>query len=273
MGIAAFLAILLLIAVGFFTLLERKFLAYLMLRKGPNKPSLLGIIVPFADALKLLTKLIVLPSQCSSGLIVFACLLGFLIPCSLWLFAQPPSSFLSFNYCLLSILCWISLSVHSVLSAGWGSNSKYRILGGIRSIAQCVSYEVCLSLILLCFCLFSGFVLFSPSGWVFFLVFLHLVLLLFVIVLAETNRSPFDFAEGESELVSGFNVEYSGSGFVILFLSEYLRILFMSYLVSSLSFSSSFFASVFGCLFFASSFVWARGSLPRFRYDQLMSVC
>merc|ERR1739838_884174 len=180
---------------------------------------------------------------------------------------------MSFNYCLLSLLCWISLSVYSVLSAGWGSNSKYSILGGIRSIAQCVSYEVCLSLVLLCFCLFSGFGLFSPSGWVFFLVFLHLVLLLFVIVLAETNRSPFDFAEGESELVSGFNVEYSGSGFVILFLSEYLRILFMSFLVSSLSFSSSFFSSVFGCLFFASSFVWARGSLPRFRYDQLMSIC
>merc|ERR1712212_142283 len=247
MGIAAFLAILLLIAVGFFTLLERKFLAYLMLREGPNKPSFLGIIVPFADALKLLTKLIVLPSQCSSGLIVFACLLGFLIPCSLWLFAQPPSSFLSFNYCLLSILCWISLSVHSVLSAGWGSNSKYRILGGIRSIAQCVSYEVCLSLILLCFCLFSGFVLFSPSGWVFFLVFLHLVLLLFVIVLAETNRSPFDFAEGESELVSGFNVEYSGSGFVLLFLAEYLSILFMSFLTGSLSVDSTFMtSSIFG---------------------------
>merc|ERR1712212_1155834 len=272
MGIAAFLAILLLIAVGFFTLLERKFLAYLILRKGPNKPALLGIIVPFADALKLLTKLPVIPSQSSSHLIVFACLLGFLIPCSLWLFAQPPSSFLIFNYCLLSLLCWISLSVYSVLSAGWGSNSKYRVLGGIRSIAQCVSYEVCLSLILLCFCLFSGFVLFSPSGWVFSLVFAHLVLLLFVIVLAETNRSPFDFAEGESELVSGFNVEYSGSGFVILFLSEYLRILFISHLVSSISLSSSFPCCLTGCLFFSFCFVWARGSLPRFRYDQLMSV-
>merc|ERR1712212_105444 len=244
MGLAI---LLLLIAVGFFTLLERKFLAYLMLRKGPSKPAIVGIFVPFADALKLLTKFIVLPSQSSSHLIVFACLLGFLIPCSLWLFAQPPSSFLSFNYCLLSLLCWISLSVYSVLSAGWGSNSKYRVLGGIRSIAQCVSYEVCLSLILLCFCLFSGFVLFSPSGWVFFLVFLHLALLLFVILLAETNRSPFDFAEGESELVSGFNVEYSGSGFVILFLSEYLRILFMSFLTGSLSVDSTFMtSSIFG---------------------------
>lgn len=102
---------------------------------------------------------------------------------------------------------------------------------------------------------------------------MHIVLLLFVIVLAETNRSPFDFAEGESELVSGYNVEFSGAGFVLLFLSEYLSILFMSILVSSVSFSSSYLVILLGCLLFSCSFIWARGSLPRFRYDQLMSVC
>lgn len=105
------------------------------------------------------------------------------------------------------------------------------------------------------------------------MVFVHLVLFLFLVVMAETNRSPFDFAEGESELVSGYNVEYSGPGFVVLFLSEYLSILFISFLTSSLSCSSSFFPTLLLTLTFSFGFVWVRGTLPRFRYDQLMSLC
>jgi len=186
---------------------------------------------------------------------VFSCLLGFVIPCSLWLFAQPSSSYLSFTFTLLSLLVWISISVYRILSAGWGSNSKYSLLGGIRSIAQCISYEVCLSLLLLCVCLFCGFNLLSPICFFFILFLRHIALLLFVIVLAETNRSPFDFAEGESELVSGYNVEYSGSGFVVLFLSEYLSILFISFLVSSVSFSGYYSLSLLGCLFFSCTFI------------------
>lgn len=186
---------------------------------------------------------------------VFSCLLGFVIPCCLWLFAQPSSSYVTFNFTLLSILVWISISVYRILSAGWGSNSKYSLLGGIRCIAQCISYEVNLSLLLLSVCLFCGFNLLSPISFYFILFIRHIVLLLFVIVLAETNRSPFDFAEGESELVSGYNVEYSGSGFVILFLSEYLSILFISFLVSSASFSGSYLLSILGCLLFSCSFI------------------
>ena len=252
----AFLSILLLlISVGFFTLLERKFLAYIMLRKGPSKPSFFGLPVPFADATKLLSKLPSWPVSASLFLMVFACLLGFVIPCFLWLFAQPSSSFLTFFYSLLGILVWISVSVYSLLAAGWGSSSKYALLGGLRSIAQCISYEVCLSLLMLCVSLFSGFNLLDPNCWFFFIFLFHIVVLLFVIVLAETNRSPFDFAEGESELVSGFNVEYSGSGFVVLFLSEYLSILFISMIVSCISFSGSSFLSLLGCLLFSCSFI------------------
>jgi len=145
--------------------------------------------------------------------------------------------------------------VYRLLCAGWGSASKYALLGGIRSIAQCISYEVCLSLLLLCVSLFCGFGILDINCWFFSLFIFHLVAMLFVIVLAETNRSPFDFAEGESELVSGFNVEYSGSGFVILFLSEYLSILFISFLVCVISLSATYLLSSLGCLFFSCSFI------------------
>jgi len=163
--------------------------------------------------------------------------------------------------------------VYALLAAGWGSNSKYSTMGSTRCIAQCISYEVCITLLLICFCLFSSFKLLASSSFIFLLCFRHLSLILFLVILAETNRSPFDFAEGESELVSGYNVEYSGPGFVVLFLSEYLSILFMSFLVGSLSIGVTYFPSLLSALFLAFTFVWVRGTLPRFRYDQLMGLC
>jgi len=264
--------LLLLVSVAFFTLLERKVLGYLILRRGPNKPALSGCPVPFADALKLLSKPFIIPVLGSPFLVPFSCFLGFLIPSLLWVFAATPSSFWDWSHSLLSVLIWMSFSVYALLAAGWGSNSKYSILGGTRSIAQCISYEVCFSLLLLSFCLFTSFVLFSVRCSWGLLAFTHLSAILFLVVLAETNRSPFDFSEGESELVSGYNVEYSGPGFVVLFLSEYLSILFVSFLCSSLSRNGTYFPTVIPCLFYAFSFVWARGSLPRYRYDQLMSL-
>merc|ERR1712087_284872 len=249
-GMASLVSLLLLlVSVAFFTLLERKVLGYLILRRGPNKPALAGCLVPFADALKLLSKPFIIPSLGSPFLVRFSCFLSFLIPSLLWVFAATSSSLWDWSHSLLSVLIWMSFSVYALLAAGWGSNSKYSILGGTRSIAQCISYEVCFSLLLLSFCLFTSFGLFSIRCSWGFLAFTHLVAILFLVVLAETNRSPFDFSEGESELVSGYNVEYSGPGFVVLFLSEYLSILFVSFLCSSLSSSGSYFPTVFLCLF------------------------
>ena len=139
-------------------------------------------------------------------------------------------------------------------------------------MAQCISYEVTLTTLLLCFCLSHSFLLTMPNLFCFLLFCSHLLFILFITVLAETNRSPFDFAEGESELVSGYNVEYSGPGFVVLFLAEYLSILFVSSLVSSLGCSVSYLATLLLTLFFSFAFIWTRASLPRFRYDQLISL-
>jgi len=264
--------LLLLVSVAFFTLLERKVLAYLILRRGPNKPSALGLLVPFADALKLLAKPFTLPHLGSSFLIVLACFIMFSVPAFLWLFVSNNSPFWDWSFRMLSVLVWSSLSVWALIAAGWGSNSKYSTLGGTRCLAQTISYEVCLTLLFFGFCLLSSFDIFVVRvHWGLFL-YLHLILILFLVLLAETNRSPFDFAEGESELVSGYNVEYSGPGFVLLFLAEYLSILFMSFLTGALTcgcspLTSCIFGSCYGFVF-----VWVRGTLPRLRYDQLMSL-
>lgn len=263
----------LLVSVGFYTLLERKTLGYIMLRRGPNKPSLSGLIVPFADAAKLLAKPFIFPLFGRRFLILFSCTLSLVIPSILWAFVVWPSSSWDWSHTILSLVIWISISVYSLLAAGWGSNSKYSTLGGTRAVAQCISYEVCFSLLLLCFCMFSSFNLLNTQVLWYFLVFCHLVLFLFLVALAETNRSPFDFVEGESELVSGYNVEFSGPGFVVLFLSEYLSILFMSFLTASLACGSTFVPSLLFCIFFAFGFIWVRGTLPRFRYDSLISLC
>ena len=271
---SCFLSLLsLLVAVAFFTLLERKVLAYIILRKGPNKPSLCGLLTPFADALKLLSKGFIFPITSSPILIFFSCYSLFLVPTLLWSLAKPLSFSCYSSNCLLVMLIWLSLSVYGLLAAGWGSNSKYASLGGTRCVAQCISYEVVFSLLLLCFALWHGFDFFTPHTCFGVFVILHLTAILFVLALAETNRSPFDFAEGESELVSGYNVEFSGPGFVVLFLAEYLSILFISFLTASVGGSGCFISRTLFCLCLAFLFIWTRATVPRFRYDQLMSLC
>jgi len=264
--------LLVLVSVGFFTLIERKVLSYIILRKGPNKPSLSGLLVPFADALKLLTKLTVLPSSACSRALYLSCFILFIIPASTWCFVRWPSFSHNFRLPILSILVLLSLSIFGLLLCGWGSNSKYSILGSTRCVAQCISYEVCLSLLFLIFALSKSLDLVGQFPLWHCLFSLHICIILFLVLLAETNRSPFDFAEGESELVSGFNVEISGSMFVLLFLSEYLGILFMSFISGCLFCDGSFVATAFLGLLFAFRFIWVRGTLPRFRYDQLMSL-
>ena len=262
-----------LVAVAFFTLLERKVLGYIMLRKGPNKPFFAGLLVPFADALKLLSKSSVLPLASSPKVMFSSCLLLFVIPASLWSFPVFPSPTHSFSFSLLCILVLMSFRIFGLLICGWSSNSKFSVLGSTRCVAQSISYECCLTLCFIIFAMFKSYDILSFSPQVIILSGLHICFILFVVILAESNRSPFDFAEGESELVSGYNVEYSGACFVLLFLSEYLSILFLCILCGSLFCGGSSLLTFGLCLFLSFLFIWTRGTLPRFRYDQLMLLC
>lgn len=262
--------LLVILRVAFFTLLERKVLGYLQVRKGPNKPALAGLLVPFADALKLVTKEQRTPTRRLKFLFYSVPCLTLIIPFILWIVYPSHFLALSFKFSLLLFLCISSVGVYSLLGAGWRGNRQYAILGAVRAVAQSVSYEVRLSFILLNCVLFYYFALItyklSPLG-----VFLFFSMLILVVSsFAETNRTPFDFAEGESELVRGYNTEFRSVPFVMIFLAEYIRILFIAVMVSLL-FNISGFEDlfVFTALWAVTS-LWSRGSLPRFRYDQLI---
>nr|QNP10122.1 NADH dehydrogenase subunit 1 [Ochthebius colveranus] len=271
------LVVCVLVGVAFLTLMERKVLGYIQIRKGPNKVGLSGIPQPFSDAIKLFSKESIFPLMSNLNIYYLSPILNLFISLFLWLCIPFYSTFVNFNMSILFFLSVSSLSVYSVMIAGWSSNSNYSLLGGIRSVAQTISYEVSLALILICF-LFSilslnllDFIIYQNIIWFIFLYF-PLCLLWVVSSLAETNRTPFDFAEGESELVSGFNVEYSGGGFALIFLAEYASILFMSMLCSILFLGANIYSFTFFMKMGFMSFlwVWVRGTLPRFRYDKLM---
>nr|QUL61401.1 NADH dehydrogenase subunit 1 [Chicoreus asianus] len=273
-----------LLAVAFFTLLERKGLSYIQLRKGPNKVGLAGLPQPIADAAKLLTKEIAKPTMANYSPYFAAPIFSFVLALLLW--QLYPSLYASsyFKWGILFFLCVSGMNVYGTLLAGWASNSKYALLGSLRAIAQTISYEVSMALVLL-FPLFLvgtfNFIEIKESQEIIWLSFLMIPVSLvwFVTCIAETNRAPFDFAEGESELVSGFNVEYGSAGFALIFLAEYANILVMS-LFSALLFFGGSSAVLFESdiifmmkvLFFAFAFIWVRGSYPRFRYDLLMSL-
>ena len=163
-----------------------------------------------------------------------------------------------------------SLGVFVLLGSGWRRNRKYSFLGSIRAVAQSVSYEIVLSLLVVHYIFFFYFEMLQVKNQPLIFVITIIMLLLYIVALAETNRSPFDFSEGESELVRGFNTEYRAIPFMLIFLAEYMSILFISYLVSALYNIRSYFDLVLFLIFWAISFVWCRGTLPRFRYDQLM---
>jgi len=253
--------------------MERKVLGYLILRKGPNKPSFSGLWVPFADALKLISKLSIFPLASSPKVIVYSCLLLFLIPSSLWSHLKLPSQINSFTHTMVCLLVLISFSIFGLLMAGWASNSKYSVLGSTRCVAQSISYECCLSLSFLTIALFKTLDFLTVSPGFNLLLMLHVCGILYVVLLAESNRSPFDFAEGESELVSGYNVEYSGPFFVLLFLREYLSLLFLSFVSGALFTDGTYLLSLVFCLALSFLFIWVRGTLPRLRYDQLIKLC
>nr|UZT26972.1 NADH dehydrogenase subunit 1 [Euwallacea fornicatus] len=266
-----------LVGVAFLTLLERKVLGYIHLRKGPNKLGFMGLFQPFSDAIKLFTKEQCLPL--SSNLLIFylSPVFSFFFAILLWVGVPFFTFHLNFNLSFLFVMSVMSLGVYTIILAGWASNSNYAMLGSMRAIAQLISYEVSLILILLSFLFYifsfkiMDFQVYQESTW-FLFIFFPLSLMLMVSFLAETNRSPFDFAEGESELVSGFNVEYSSGGFAMIFLAEYASILFMSLIFTLMVLGSflntfMFFIKLSLVAFF---WIWVRGSLPRYRYDKLM---
>nr|QXT44387.1 NADH dehydrogenase subunit 1 [Apicotermes arquieri]QXT44504.1 NADH dehydrogenase subunit 1 [Apicotermes arquieri] len=271
------LMVFVMVGVAFLTLLERSVLGYIHIRKGPNKVGFVGIFQPFSDAIKLFTSEQYFPLVSNYLIYYFSPVFGFFLSLLVWVLVPYLSGFISFELGLLFFLACTSLGVYTVMIAGWSSNSGYSLLGGLRALAQTISYEVSLAFILLSFvvlvCSYNlvYFYFFQSYLWLIFFSF-PLSFVWFISCLAETNRTPFDFAEGESELVSGFNVEYGGGGFSLIFLAEYASILFMSLLFCIIFLGSDLYSFLFyiSVVFISFLFVWVRGTLPRFRYDKLM---
>nr|UPL65571.1 NADH dehydrogenase subunit 1 [Dicranocephalus sp.]CZR75483.1 nicotinamide adenine dinucleotide dehydrogenase, subunit 1 [Dicranocephalus albipes] len=266
-----------LVAVAFVTLLERKVLGYIQLRKGPNSVGFMGLLQPFSDGIKLFFKEQTYPYMSNFIIYYFSPVFMLLLSFSMWLLYPQLVNVYNFNFGLLFFLCCTGMGVYGVMLSGWSSNSKYALLGGLRAMAQTISYEVSMAMIMLCFFIFIfsyNFMDFMNYQRLLWFVFFSFPLLFCWLssCLAETNRSPFDFAEGESELVSGFNVEYSSGGFAFIFLSEYMNIIFMSLLTVIIFFGCDLYSIFFyfKVVFIVFWFIWVRGTLPRFRYDKLM---
>nr|YP_010691210.1 NADH dehydrogenase subunit 1 [Stercorarius skua]ABD58700.1 NADH dehydrogenase subunit 1 [Stercorarius skua]WBU93337.1 NADH dehydrogenase subunit 1 [Stercorarius skua]WBU93415.1 NADH dehydrogenase subunit 1 [Stercorarius skua] len=275
-----------LIAVAFLTLVERKILSYMQARKGPNIVGPFGLLQPVADGIKLFTKEPIRPSTSSPFLFLMTPMLALLLALTIWIPLPLPFSLTDLNLGLLFLLAMSSLAVYSILWSGWASNSKYALIGALRAVAQTISYEVTLAIILLSVIMFSGNYTLNTLAITqepLYLIFSSwpLAMMWYISTLAETNRAPFDLTEGESELVSGFNVEYAAGPFALFFLAEYANIMLMNTLTailflnpSSLNLSQELFPMVLATkvLFLSSGFLWIRASYPRFRYDQLMHL-
>nr|WDE82676.1 NADH dehydrogenase subunit 1 [Picoides villosus] len=279
-------AIPILIAVAFLTLVERKILSYMQARKGPNIVGPFGLLQPLADGVKLFIKEPIRPSTSSPFLFLLTPTLALLLALTIWIPLPLPFSLTDLNLGFLFLLAMSSLAVYSILWSGWASNSKYALIGALRAVAQTISYEVTLAIILLSTIMLSGNYTLSTLATTqepLYLIFSSwpLAMMWYISTLAETNRAPFDLTEGESELVSGFNVEYAAGPFALFFLAEYANIMMMNTLTTILFLNPSWlnppselFPVILASkvLLLSSGFLWIRASYPRFRYDQLMHL-
>lgn len=283
----------LVLGVAYLTLMERKVIAAMQLRRGPNVVGPFGLLQPLADGLKLMLKEVIIPSQSNKGLFLLAPTITFTLALIGWAVIPFSETFViaNINVGVTYLLAASSLGVYGIIISGWASNSKYAFLGAIRSSAQMISYEVSIGLIIITVVLCAGslnlseIVLAQKNHW-FVLPLLPMFVIFMISGLAETNRHPFDLPEAESELVAGYNVEYSSMPFALFFLGEYANMILISSFASILflggwlpPFDNAFFNAIPGFIWLILKivlilfwFIWVRATLPRYRYDQLMRL-
>lgn len=281
----------LLVGVAYLTLLERKVMASMQQRRGPNVVGFFGLLQPFADGLKLLIKETVLPSSSNIGIFILAPIVTFLLSLITWAVIPIGNNlvFVDLSVGVLYVLAISSLGVYGIVCAGWSSNSKYAFLGALRSAAQMISYEVSMGLIIISVLVCAGslnlteIVLSQNKVWYIFPLF-PLFIMFFISGLAETNRAPFDLPEAEAELVSGYNTEYAAMGFALFFLGEYANMIMMCSTITILFLGGwlspvDLFDFLPGVIWFGLKttsllfvFIWVRAAFPRYRYDQLMRI-
>ena len=283
----------LLIGVAYLTLLERKVMASMQQRRGPNVVGLFGMLQPFADGLKLLVKETILPSSANTLIFILAPIITFLVSLLVWAVVPFGNSlvFSDINVGVLYVLAISSLGVYGIITSGWSSNSKWSFLGALLSAAQMISYEVSIGIIILSVLLCVGSLNFvdiveSQRNVWFIVPLFPLFVMFFISGLAETNRSPFDLPEAEAELVSGYSTEYSAMGFALFFLGEYANMILMSSMVVIyflggwlspinlyvFNLIPGYFWFGFKTTLILFLFVWVRAAFPRYRYDQLMRL-
>jgi len=282
------------LSVAYLTLAERKVIGYMQIRIGPNRVGYKGLLQPFADVLKLLVKEVIVPSGANKFLFMLAPVLAIMPAFAAWAVVpfSPELVLADVNAGLLYVMAITSMGVYGVIIAGWASNSKYAFLGAMRSAAQIVSYEIAMGFALVCVLMMSGSLNLSTivneqkSGWGLLgwnlIPLLPMFLVYFISGVAETNRAPFDVAEGESEIVAGFHVEYSGTAFAVFFLAEYANMILVSALASVMFLGGwlsplPFISDGFPWLaikmaFLLFCFLWFRATFPRYRYDQIMRL-
>lgn len=273
-----------LIGVAYFTLAERKIMAAMQRRIGPNYVGYWGLFQPLADGLKLVVKQVIVPNKAQRFIFLFAPVYALMLALSAWSVIPYGEDIVISNIDMgiIFLLAISTLSVYSLIMAGWSSNSKYAFLGSLRAAAQMISYDVSLSLLLLNILIFVNsanlieIVVFQKQLWN-IIPLLPFAFMFFVSSLAETNRAPFDLTEAEAELVAGYNVEYSAVGFALFFIAEYTNMLLMS-IYFTLLFLGGWFVFGYSHIIWLGIktawvgflFIWVRATLPRYRYDQLM---